>query len=119
MRKVVGGGMRQAGILAAAGVIALEEMTGRVEEDHRRARRLAQGLAEINGLSVDQHASNILYFRLTSGTPITQDEVVQGLADRGVRLMGRLDGRFRAVIHYWITDSDIEATIAAMREVMS
>jgi len=119
MRKVVGGGMRQAGILAAAGVVALEDMTSRVEDDHRRARRLAKGLAEVPGIEVDPHASNILYFRLSGGASITQDEVVQGLANRGVRLMGRLDGRFRAVIHYWITDDDVEATIAAMREVMS
>ena len=119
MRKVVGGGMRQAGILAAAGVVAMEEMTDRVADDHRRASRLADGLAEIPGIAVDPHASNILYFRLSDGVSITQDEVVQGLADRGIRVMGRLDGRFRAVTHYWITDDDIEATVSAMREVMS
>ena len=88
-------------------------------DDHRRARRLAQGLAQIPGIVVHPHSTNILYFRLAEGVPISQTEVVDGLAERGVRLMGRLDGRFRAVTHYWISDEDIEATLAAMREVMA
>ena len=118
-RKVLGGGMRQAGLLAAPGIVALEQMTERVADDHRRARRLAQGLAQIPGIVVHPHSTNILYFRLAEGVPISQTEVVEGLAERGVRLMGRLDGRFRAVTHYWISDEDIEATLAAMREVMA
>ena len=111
--------MRQAGLLAAPGIVALEEMTERVADDHRRARDLARGLAQIPGIVVDPFATNILYFRLAEGVTITQDEVVEGLARRGVRLMGRLDGRFRAVTHYWIGDEDIEATLVAMREVMA
>jgi threonine aldolase len=118
-RKVLGGGMRQAGLLAAPGIVALEQMTDRVAEDHRRARRLAEGLVEIPGIIVHPHATNILYFRLEEGVPISQTDVVDGMAERGVRLMGRLDGRFRAVTHYWISDDDIEATLAAMREVMA
>lgn len=118
-RKVLGGGMRQAGLLAAPGIVALEEMTERVADDHRRARDLARGLAQIPGIVVDPFSTNILYFRLAEGVAITQDEVVEGLAQRGVRLMGRLDGRFRAVTHYWIGDDDIEATLVAMRRVMA
>ncbi len=118
-RKVLGGAMRQAGLLAAPGIVALEEMTERVSEDHRRARDLAAGLTEIPGIAVDPFATNILYFRLDDDASITQDEVVAGLAERGVQLMGRLDGRFRAVIHYWISDEDIETAVAAVREVMA
>jgi threonine aldolase len=64
-RKVVGGGMRQAGVLAAAGIVALEEIVPRLEEDHVRARRLAEGLAEIPGVEVAPVTTNILYFWLT------------------------------------------------------
>ena len=118
-RKVVGGGMRQAGILAAAGIVALEQIAPRLAEDHVRAKRLAAGLAEIPGVDVAPVATNILYFWLTKETSKTQDEVVDGLKERGVLLMGRLDGRFRAVTHYWITDEDVERTLQAMREIMA
>jgi threonine aldolase len=117
-RKVVGGGMRQAGVLAAAGIVALEQIADRLGEDHARAKRLAEGLAEIPGVEVAPVATNILYFRLTEGVSKTPGEVVDALAQRGVRLLGRVGGRFRAVTHHWISDEDIERTIEAMREVM-
>jgi threonine aldolase len=117
-RKVVGGGMRQAGVLAAAGIVALEQMAGRVGEDHVRAKRLAEGLAEIPGLEVAPVTSNILYFELMDGVSKTSEDIVKGLAERGVLLMGRGNGRFRAVTHYWISDRDVEVAIDAMRAVM-
>ncbi len=117
-RKVLGGGMRQAGVLAAAGIVALEEMTGRLVEDHARARRLAEGLAQLPGLEVAPVATNILYFWLTEPAAKTQEEVVDELAQRGVLLFGRENGRFRAVTHYWVGDEDIERTIAALADVM-
>jgi threonine aldolase len=117
-RKVVGGGMRQAGVLAAAGIVALEQIADRMGEDHVRAKRLAEGLAEIPGLDVGPAVSNILYFGLAEQVSLTPEEVVAGLADRGVRMLGRVGGRFRAVTHYWISDEDVERTIQAMREVI-
>jgi threonine aldolase len=117
-RKIVGGGMRQAGILAAAGVVAMERMTDRLAEDHARAKRLAEGLAEIPGVEVAPASSNILYFRLTEEASKTPEDVVAGLAQRGILLMGREQGRFRAVTHYWISNEDIERTIQATQEVM-
>jgi threonine aldolase len=117
-RKIVGGGMRQAGILAAAGVVAMEQMTDRLAEDHARAKRLAEGLAEIPGVEVAPASSNILYFGLTEEASRTPEDVVAGLAQRGILLLGREQGRFRAVTHYWISDEDIERTIQATQEVM-
>jgi threonine aldolase len=118
-RKVLGGGMRQAGVLAAAGIVALEQMTGRLAEDHARARRLAEGLAQIPGVKVAPVHTNILYFWLDEALGREPEEVVDGLAQRGVLLLGREEGRFRAVTHYWISDADIEQVIAAMRQVVA
>jgi len=117
-RKAVGGGMRQAGILAAAGIIALEQMTERLAQDHARAKRLAEGLDEIPGIAVTPPASNILYFQLTAETQKTPEEIVDGLAEHGILLLSRLEGRFRAVTHYWIGDEDVETTIRAMQAII-
>jgi len=117
-RKVVGGGMRQAGVLAAAGIVALEQIADRMGEDHARAKRLAAGFAEIPGLDVGPVVTNILYFGLAEQVSKTPEEVVAGLAERGVRVLGRVGGRFRAVTHHWISDEDVERTIQAMREVI-
>jgi len=119
MRKAVGGGMRQAGVLAAAGIVALEQIAPRMADDHLRARRLAEGLAQIPGVEVAPVYTNILYFSLTEDVSRTPEEVVAGLRQRGVLVMGRVGGRFRAVTHYWISDEDIERTIAAVREVLA
>jgi threonine aldolase len=117
-RKVVGGGMRQAGIIAAAGIVAIEQMADRVGEDHVRAKKLAQGLAEIPGVQVAPVMTNILYFGLAEQVSKTQQEVRDELAKRGVLVGGRADGRFRAVTHYWISDEDVQAAIEAVRAVV-
>ncbi|MGQ9467904.1 MAG: low-specificity L-threonine aldolase [Anaerolineae bacterium] len=118
-RKVVGGGMRQAGILAAAGIVALEQMTGRLAEDHARARRLAEGLAQIPGIQVGPVSTNIFYFWLTEDVPLSPEAFLGRLREQGVLVLGREDGRFRAVTHYWITDEDVEATLRAVRAALS
>jgi threonine aldolase len=118
-RKVVGGGMRQAGFLAAAGIVALEQMTERLAGDHARAQRLADGLAEIPGIDVAPVTTNIVYFALTDPITKTEAEIEQALAERGVLMLGRGGGQFRAVTHYWIDDEAVERTIVAMHKVMS
>lgn len=118
-RKVLGGGMRQAGIIAAAGIVALEQMTDRLVEDHRRAKRLAEGLAEIPGIDVAPVSTNILYCELTDEVEKSPAEVEAKLKEQGVLLNSRGGGRFRAVTHYWIDDSDIERAIRAVREAVA
>jgi len=119
-RKVLGGGMRQAGILAAAGIVALEEMVERLAEDHANARRLAEGISRIEGLGIDAAAvqTNILYFDLVSDR-LDVRMFVTRLEEKGIRLLNTGGPRrCRIVTHYGIEAEDIDITLAAMREVM-
>jgi threonine aldolase len=122
IRKQLGGGMRQAGILAAAGLVALDQMVDRLSEDHRRARLLAGGLAEIPGLEVDTKipASNMVFVTLADGTaqPLTASQVSPRLAELGVKVQTVGSRRFRMVTHYWIDDEGIEQAINAFRKVL-
>jgi threonine aldolase len=118
-RKMVGGGMRQAGIIAAAGVVALEQMIDRLAEDHANARRLAEGLAEIGGLFVDLERvqTNIVYFDLLKGR-LEPDPFLARLREGGVKILSTGPGRFRAVTHYGIEAEDIEKALTVVRQVM-
>lgn len=116
-RKILGGGMRQAGILAAAGIVALEHMTGRLEEDHRHAQQLAQGLAALPGIEVGPVHTNIFYFHLTDACPISAPDIAAGLKARGILLPNRGPRSFRVVTHYWIRDKDVEKTLRGFKEI--
>ncbi len=118
-RKVLGGGMRQAGIVAAAGQVSLEGMVERLEEDHENARKLAEGLPAIAGLSVTPcwRRTNIVYVELES-EQVTDEQFAARLAGKGVILLRTAPRRFRMVTHYGISGKDIEAALAAMEEVM-
>ncbi len=118
-RKVVGGGMRQAGIIAAAGIYAMQHMVDRLAEDHRNARRLAEGIARIEGLSIDPTAvqTDIVYFDVVA-EGFTASELVGRLQDRGVRVLGIGPRRLRAVTHYGISSDDIDAAIEALQDSM-
>jgi threonine aldolase len=119
-RKVLGGGMRQAGIIAAAGIVALETMKERLSDDHANARRLAQGIHEISGLAVDLASvqTNILYVDLVSNS-ITVDDLIRRLENKGVKILSTGPARFRMVTHYGINVDDIDATIKAIRDVLA
>ncbi|HEX6122287.1 MAG TPA: beta-eliminating lyase-related protein, partial [Ktedonobacterales bacterium] len=122
-RKLLGGGMRQAGILAAAGLVALSEMVERLAEDHANARRLALGLAEIPGLVIEPETveTNILFFGVRGaddGQPGDVAPVVAAAARAGVLLSGGDDGRVRAVTHSGITAADVDAAVAAIARAM-
>lgn len=119
IRKVLGGGMRQAGIIAAAGIVALEEMVPRIQEDHDNAAKLAQGIARLDGLTIDvsRVRTNILYFDVT-GDGLTAETLVATLAAQGVRMLCIGPGRIRAVTHYGITTEDIDTALSIMATVM-
>lgn len=117
IRKQLGGGMRQAGILAAAGIVALEKMTGRLVEDHVRARKLAHGLAQIPGLQLDTPvpASNMVFLNLGDEISINAAEFAARLKNLGVRVGISGERRFRLVTHYWISDEGVDIAIDAFR----
>jgi threonine aldolase len=111
--------MRQAGIIAAAGIVALEQMVDRLTEDHARAKQLAEGLSKIPGIEVAPTTTNILYFRVSDDVLKSPLVIEAELTKRGILLNSRGGGRFRAVTHFWIDDEDIERTIQAMEEVVA
>lgn len=118
MRKILGGGMRQAGVLAAAGLLALNEMVERLAEDHANARRLADGLANIPGIAIQPETveTNILFFDVAQATerPDLRQDFVAATARAGVLFSAGDDGRIRAVTHYGIAPEDIERTLVVV-----
>ena len=118
-RKAVGGGMRQAGILAAAGIVALEDMVDRMAEDHENARLLAEGLAATPGIGLDPQKiqTNIIYFDVVK-PGVSAADVTKGLRGRGVLVSPFSASRIRVVTHYGISREDVERTVAAMGEVL-
>jgi len=118
-RKVVGGGMRQAGVIAAAGIVALERMTGRLANDHVRAKQLAEALGDIPGIEVAPVTTNIVYFTVTEDAQKSPERVELELRERGVLLNSRGGGCFRAVTHVGIDDEDVESTLEALGHIMT
>lgn len=109
--------MRQIGILAAAGLIALDEGPQRLHEDHENARALAEGLAGINGISIDVEkvVTNIVIFDI-SATGKTSAEIVEELKDRGILAIG-FGNLLRMVTHLDVSADDISKTLAAMNTI--
>ncbi|KPJ74376.1 threonine aldolase [candidate division TA06 bacterium DG_78] len=119
-RKILGGGMRQCGIIAAAGITAIEVMIERLQEDHDNARRLAEGIEKIPGVSIDlkRIQTNIVYFDLTADR-IKPDALVEQLEKRGIKFLRTGPKRYRMVTHYGISRDDIDTTLKALNEVMA
>ena len=117
-RKRLGGGMRQAGVLAAAGLIALERMPARLPEDHANARFLAEGLARIEGLRIDpaKVQTNILFFDVSS-TGLDSSRFSKGLKDRGVLANPVGPDSIRMVTHYDVSRSQCETALGVCHEL--
>ena len=119
-RKVLGGGMRQSGIIAAAGIIALEQMVDRLAQDHENARRLADGIAQIPGLFIELNKiqTNIVYFDIADDK-LTAETFVRQLADNRIKILQVGPRRLRAVTHYSINADDIDLTLDAVNKIMT
>ena len=117
VRKILGGGMRQAGILAAAGIYALENNVKRLAEDHVNAKRLAKGIAGLPGLQVDVEGvvTNIVIIQITDRGKNSR-EIIDQLKERGVLVVPFGDMTLRAVTHLDVSKTDIDRAITAFRE---
>ncbi len=118
-RKALGGGMRQVGVLAAAGLIALNSMTERLAEDHANARMMAESLAEMPGVEIDLNGvqTNIVRFRLTDGKSAI--EVVAGLKRRGVMAGNLGPHAIRLVTHNDVSRAQCQDATARIREALT
>jgi threonine aldolase len=121
VRKMLGGGMRQAGIIAAAGLIALDEVLPLLTDDNRRAHDLAVGLAGIPGIVLDPDTveTNIVFFSLADTAPMDAAELATRLADKGVLCHPLGRDSIRMVTHYHINDEDITRTVETTSKVLS
>jgi len=118
-RKQLGGGMRQAGVLAAAGIIALEKMVDRLAEDHARAKILADSLREIPDLDVPPQYTNIVRFQLSGSAKINPNDLLEKLNAQDIRIDHGDPLRLRAVTHYWIDDQALEKTLRAFHKIFT
>lgn len=121
IRKMLGGGMRQAGILAAAGILAVEKMSQRLGEDHARASRLAQGLSQIPYIKFDLGfpQTNMVFVAVDPSAGLSTKEIAGKLAEKGIKVGVTGERRFRLVTHYWIDDQDVMDTIAAFDQILA
>ncbi|MBC7812227.1 MAG: low-specificity L-threonine aldolase [Burkholderiales bacterium] len=120
-RKLLGGSMRQVGVLAAAGLISLHKMSKRLHEDHANARVLAEGLAQISYFNIDlsRVQTNMVFFELKPDAPLAADELSARLkAEHNILLAAMYGSKFRAVTHYWITRERVEYTLSALRSLL-
>jgi len=117
-RKMIGGGMRQAGVIAAAGIVALQEMVSRLADDHANAKRLAYGLSRIPGITAwpDRTQTNIVMFESPTDVPIS--EFIRQLDMRGIKCGYRGGLRFRAVTHRMVTGTDIDEALERINQLV-
>ena len=120
-RKMLGGGMRQVGVVAAAGIISLEKMVNRLTDDHARARALADGLRQIRGIIVDDGSpySNMVYLNLSDDVSLNSQQIGERMRKLGILVDSENNRRFRLVTHYQIDDGAVERTIASFRETLN
>ena len=120
IRKGLGGGMRQAGIIAAAGIVALETMVDRLQEDHINARLLADGIADLPDVVLDPESikTNIIYFDMDDNA-VESADFLAALSTKGIQFFDTGPRRFRMVTHYGITVEDILYTIDAFKQTLA
>lgn len=120
MRKVLGGGMRQAGILASAGLIAIHKMSQRLHEDHANAAYLAEKLGDVPGVKVISQNTSFVFFWLEETAKLNPVEFSAKMKDHNILLSPYpgYERKFRAVLHYWITRKRIDEVVATMKMVL-
>ncbi|KAM7252272.1 hypothetical protein ACFE04_024155 [Oxalis oulophora] len=121
LRKTLGGGMRQIGILCAAALVALQETVPKLEEDHKNAKTLAEGLSKIKGLKLDaaKVETNIIFIEVTEGSSITAEKLCNNLAEQGVLTMLESSTSIRVVLHHQISANDVQYTLSCFEKLFN
>ncbi len=121
IRKQLGGGTRQAGIIAAAGIYALENLVNRLAEDHARAKKIGQGIAEIDGLKLTPGVpeTNMVFFTIDENIRWSAEELAEEAAREGVKIDTSGPRLIRLVTHYWIDDEMIDQVVQVLDNVIS
>ena len=121
IRKQLGGGMRQAGILGAAGIVALDEMINRLEEDHLRAKNLAEGMKELPGIFFEKGLpqSNMVFIELSEDAVISADNLIKEMAEVDILIGMSGPKSFRFVTHFWINDQDVDKFLVNMKRLLA
>lgn len=120
LRKMLGGGMRQAGIIAAAGIVALDEMVDRLAEDHHRAAVLGDGLRSMAKVHLTKNSpqTNMVFFKLDESVELSVSQFLDAMKQEGVLLMDSGPAEYRMVTHNDITDKAIEVALDAFKKVL-
>ncbi|MBL8100602.1 MAG: low-specificity L-threonine aldolase [Anaerolineales bacterium] len=119
LRKMLGGGMRQVGVIASAGLISLEKMTKRLGDDHARAKKIYDGLKQVAGLVLEaEPVSNMVYFNISNHIALTDNQIIDEIKKYGVLVDWTAPRRFRLVTHYWVDDTGMKKTIDAFAKVL-
>lgn len=121
LRKMLGGGMRQVGIVAAAGILSLEKMTDRLMEDHERAKKIAEGLRQIKGIVVDEDSphTNMIFLNLSEDVSISMQQIAESMKKFGVLVDAESPRRLRLVTHYWIDDEAVDKSVLAFKKALA
>jgi threonine aldolase len=120
LRKMLGGGMRQVGVIASAGLISLEKMTKRLGEDHARAKKMYEGLKQVSGLVFEaEPKTNMVFFDIASHVSLTDNQIIDEMKKYDVLVDWASARRFRLVTHYWVDDIGVEKTIKAFTKVLN
>lgn len=120
LRKTLGGGMRQVGVLCAAALVAVQDNVGKLEGDHKKAKSLAEGLNEIKGLNVDVSSveTNIVFFDILEGANITAPNLSKNLEEHGILVLPESSSRIRLVVHYQISETDVQYTLSCIQKAV-
>ncbi|RZB45247.1 putative low-specificity L-threonine aldolase 1 isoform B [Glycine soja] len=121
LRKTLGGGMRQIGILCAAALVALQENVGKLESDHKKARLLADGLNEVKGLRVDACSveTNMVFIDIEEGTKTRAEKICKYMEERGILVMQESSSRMRVVLHHQISASDVQYALSCFQVMLT
>lgn len=121
LRKTLGGGMRQIGILCAAALVAVQENVKKLEDDHKQAKQLAGGLNQIEGLKVDIDSveTNIVYVDVCKNSNTTALKLCKYLEERGILVMAESAYRIRLVMHHQISSTDVQYTLSCIQEAVA